>query len=324
MCTSIALRNEEAYFGRSMDLGCGFNECVAVTPRNYPFVFRKAGTLNSHRAIIGMAQVEDNYPLYAEGCNESGLGMAGLNFPGNAFYFKTPSADKANISPFEIIPWVLGQCDTVKQARELICKSQLTDIPFSEKLPLATLHWQIADKESTIVLECTESGMNIYDNPVNVLTNNPTFDFQLLNLSRYLNLTVKRPSNVFSDNGVQINSLGLGSVGLPGDFSSMSRFVKAAFILMNSKCGCNEESMVSQFFHILDSVAVVNGSIGDNSDEGYYTRYSCCMDLNRGIYYYKTYNNSRIAAINMNKGCLDSKELIKFPLRTHQSILWEN
>ncbi|MGN1481177.1 choloylglycine hydrolase [Porcipelethomonas sp.] len=325
MCTSIAMKTRDFYFGRNMDLDYGFGEHVVITPRNYPFEFRKAGMLKHHYAMIGMASVADNYPLYAEAVNEKGLCMAGLNFPENAYYPHEENCSKQNVSPFELIPWLLGKCACVEEVRKLLAITHVIAIPFSEKLPLATLHWHIADKNESIVLEVTKSGMHIYDNPVHVMTNDPTFDFHMTNLSQYLNLNVELQENCFYKSaGVKPFGKGLGSFGLPGDFSSASRFVKSAYLLLNSNCKDDEDSSVSQFFHLLDSVAVVNGSIITSPDKCYLTTYSCCANADKGIYYYKTYDNNQLTAVNMNHENLDSDCLKEFAMVKSQQVSWEN
>ena len=313
MCTGIAMKTRELYFGRNMDLEYSFNEKIAVTPRNYPLTFKKAEVQNPHAAIIGMASVVNGYPLYADAANEYGLCIAGLNFPDNAYYSPELLPDKINIAPYELPLFILGQCATVDEAVKLLERSNIADIPFSDKIPCATLHWLISDKKRSVTLECVKSGMKIYENRVNVLANNPTFDFHETNLGNYLNLNTANTQNVFSEKaGAKSFGKGLGSVGLPGDPSSPSRFVKAAFMLLNSKCPDTEDESVMQFFHILDSVSVVNGSIALDSGEDYYTRYSCCINADRGVYYYKTYGCGRVCAVNMNNENLDSNTVITF------------
>lgn len=308
-----------------MDIDYSFGEKIVIAPKNYPLKFRKEKCLESHFSIIGMAAVAENYPLYAEAANEKGLCMAGLNFPGNAYYCKKTSSEKANISPFEIIPWVLGQCENIVQAKELLNNTNVVSIAFSDKIQLTDLHWHIADRDKSIVLECTKTGVNIYDNPVHVLTNNPEFDFHITNLAQYLNLKTDTPHNCFSESaGIKEFGKGTGSIGLPGDFSSASRFVKAAYLRQNSVCSNDENSGVSQFFHILDSVAVVNGSIAADNLQEYMTTYSCCINAGRGIYYYKTYYNSQLTAVNMNNENLEREDLIEFPVVRKQHILKMN
>ncbi|WP_143345523.1 linear amide C-N hydrolase, partial [Enterococcus faecalis] len=153
-----------------------YNEVVTITPRNYKFSFREVGNLDHHFAIIGIAAGIADYPLYYDAINEKGLGMAGLNFSGYADYKKIEEG-KENVSPFEFIPWVLGQCSTVDEAKKLLKNLNLVNINFSDELPLSPLHWLLADKEQSIVVESTKEGLRVFDNPVGVLTNNPTFDY---------------------------------------------------------------------------------------------------------------------------------------------------
>ncbi|NBI91816.1 linear amide C-N hydrolase [Lachnospiraceae bacterium] len=325
MCTSISMKTRDFYFGRTMDFEYNFNECVIFTPRNYPLPFRKAGILDKHYAILGMATVMEGYPLYADAINEAGLGIAGLNFPDNAYYPPTQDTGSKNISPFELIPWVLGKCTSVAEAKSLLAHTRLVNIPFSESLPLSPLHWHIADKECSIVLETTKNGMELYDNPVGVLTNNPGFHFQTTNLCQYMNLVSNSPKNCFSS----ISSLipfgqGLGCVGLPGDYSPASRFVKAAYLCLNSTCDEDEMGSISQFFHILDSVSMPRGCVITPENLYDITTYSCCMNASKGIYYYKTYSNNQLTAIGMHRENLDSELLRTYPLTVSQQIAWAN
>ena len=234
MCTAVAFRTRDFYFGRTLDLDRSYGEEVTVTPRIYPFQFRKMGPVERHYAMIGIAHVEENYPLYYEGVNEKGLGMAGLNFVGNAAYEENCAPGFDNISPFEFIPWILAQCATVKEARKLLGKLRLVSLPFREDLPLSELHWIISDRTGSIVVESTRSGLSVYDDPAQILTNNPTFDQQLFGLNNYLSLSPGPVSNHFSQKlTLDLYSNGMGSIGLPGGFSSQARFVRAAFVSLN-------------------------------------------------------------------------------------------
>lgn len=325
MCTSIAMKTCDFYFGRTLDLEYNFDECVVFTPRNYLINFRKAGILRHHYAMLGMATVKDGYPLYAEAVNEKGLCIAGLNFPDNAYYPPEEQTDSANISPFELILWLLGKCASVKEARALLENTHLIRISFSDSLPLTPLHWHIADRESSIVLEPSKRGQEIFENPIGVMTNNPSFDFQMTNLCQYMNLVSTTPSNCFSEHAHLVPfGQGLGSFGLPGDFSPSSRFVRAAYLSLNSVCEKDEASSVAQFFHLLNSVAMVRGSVLTQEDVCDTTIYSCCMNADKGIYYYNTYSNSQLTAVDMCCENLNGCCLRKFPLRTKQQIFWEN
>lgn len=325
MCTTIALKTNNFYFGRNMDLEYNFGEQIVITPRNYHINFKSATSLNTHYSIIGMATVIDNYPLYADAVNEKGLCMAGLKFSDEKFYSKQLDSNKSNITPYEIILWILGQCSNINQVKELLKNTHIVSIPFNDNISSTGLHWHIADSDSSIVVEYMESGIKVYDNPVGVLTNNPSFDFHLNNLALYLNLSPKNTQNVFSEKaGIKAYCNGIGSIGLPGDCSSPSRFSKAAYLILNSKCKNNEDSSISQVFHILDNVSSVRGSIVLENGLDYATTYSSCINANRAIYYYKTYENNQITAIDMWKEDINSSNLIIIPIVEKQQILWGN
>ena len=324
MCTAVTYKTRDHYFGRNLDLEGSFQEAVTVTPRNYPFHFRKTGKLEQHFAMIGMAYIADGYPLYYDATNEKGLSVAGLNFPGNADY-KPYCQGKDNVAPFELIPWILGQCATVAEAEGLLARINILNENFSAGLPLSPLHWIIADRERSITLESVKEGIRIYDNPVGVLTNNPTFDYHLFNLNNHMRLTSDEPENTFARNlALEPYSRGMGALGLPGDASSMSRFVKAAFVKLNSVSGDSEAESVSQFFHILKSVEMQRGSVRLPGGLFDITVYSSCCNTDRGIYYYTTYDCSRIHAVDLHRENLEAGTLAAYPLLTDPAIKFQN
>ncbi|WP_368272485.1 choloylglycine hydrolase [Eubacterium callanderi] len=324
MCTAATYTAKDHYFGRNLDLEFSYNETVTVTPRNYPFQFRKVKALESHYAMIGMAFVVDNYPLYYDATNEKGLSMAGLNFPENADY-KQETEGKDNVTPFEFIPWILGQCSTIEEVKELLGRINLININFSEKLPLSPLHWMISDRNESITVESVKEGLKIYDNPVGILTNNPTFDIQIFNLNNYVNVTREVPENRFSNAiALDIYSRGMGGIGIPGDLSSSSRFVKAVFTKLNSVSGTSESESISQFFHILGSVNQERGCVRLAEDTYEITIYSSCCNIDKGVYYYKTYENSQITGVDMHNENLNSQNLVSYPLIKEQQIKIQN
>ena len=324
MCTSANYITKHHYFGRNLDLEFSYNETVTVTPRNFPFEFRKMPRVDAHYAIIGMATISDGYPLYYDATNEKGLSMAGLNFPGNADY-KPEDADKTNITPFEFIPWILGKFETVDQVEEELRSINLVNISFSAAFPLSPLHWIISDRTRSITVESVREGLRVYQNPVGVLTNNPTFDIQSFNLNNYMQLSTNPPQNNFSsDLEFDAYSRGMGAIGLPGDLSSTSRFVKVAFTKMNSISGDSESESISQFFQILGSVAQQRGCVNLRDDKYEITIYSSCCNTDTGVYYYTTYENSQITGVDMHKEDLDGSDLAAYPLIKGQQILMQN
>ena len=383
MCTAAIYQSKNHYFGRNLDYEFSYGENAVIIPRNFPFSFREVGTMNTHYAIIGItylapdptkaattkasdptktstAGTPENYPLLYDAINEKGLGVAGLNFVGNAVYHDHVDG-KDNIAQFELLPWILSQCASVAEAKTLLAKLNLRNFSFSPDLPASELHWMISDLTGAcIVVESVADGLKIYDNPAGVLTNNPPLDEQFFALNNYMHLSAASPENKFAPNlPLTEYSRGMGAIGLPGDLSSQSRFVKAAFTRANSltlpektipektnseKTTTNEQTPiaqsttaqaptatpendlngVSQFFHILHSVDQQYGccNLGDGKYE--YTLYSSGYDLEHGIFYYTTYANHQISALNLHSENLDSDQLIVYPIVETEQIHHQN
>ncbi|MBQ6998338.1 MAG: choloylglycine hydrolase [Clostridia bacterium] len=311
MCTAISVTVKDHYFGRNLDFHHTFGEKVTITPRNYCFEFTNGKKITEHYAIIGMALPYNDYPLYFDAVNEKGLGMAGLYFPDNAVY-NAKIDNRSNIASFELIPWILTQCATVADAQKLLENINITDEAFDGNLEPSPLHWIISDKEESITLEQTVAGVSIYENPAGVLTNNPPFNMQMFNLNNYMRISSYEPENNFSDKiDLKPYSRGMGGIGIPGDLSSMSRFVRACFTKLNSVYGETDDEVVHQFFHILYSVYQQKGcvKVGDSFE---ITNYSSCCNADKGIYYYTTYYNSQIRAVDMYKENLDGEKIIVY------------
>lgn len=173
---------------------------------------------------------------------------------GNAVYAQ-PEEGRRNVAQYEFIPWVLSQCATLDEAKGLLEEMNLTGTPYSDRLPAAQLHWIIADRSGAITVESVADGLKIYENPVGVLTNNPPFEQQMFGLNAYMHLSPKQPENQFAKQiDLKPYSRGMGAIGLPGDLSSSSRFVRVAFVKLHAVSGTGEPESVGQFFHILGAV----------------------------------------------------------------------
>ena len=287
MCTALAFFGSRPFFGRNLDLEYSYEETVTITPRNFPLHFRRTKPLLHHYALLGIAYVQENYPLYYDAANEKGLAIAGLRFPESTVY-REPRSDRITIAPFELIPWLLGQCANVGEAQALLQEAVLARIDFRADLPCTPLHWLIADQTRSIVVESTSDGLQLYDDPVGILTNEPPFSQQL---------------EAFHDVPEPI----------PGDHSSISRFQRAAFIKQKMQSAPDKTDMVHSFFHLLDSVSVPCGGLIP-AHPNMITQYSSCCDLDRTIYYYTTYENRAIQAIDLNRVNIDGTQLISYPL----------
>ena len=322
MCTAISWKCGSHFFGRTLDLERTYGEEVVVIPRHYPMYLRRAGNMEAHYAMIGVAAAADGYPLFFDAANERGLCMAALNFPGNAVYL--PPADSwgriQEIAPFEFIPWILGRCASVREARDLLARMRAADIPFSDDYSLTPLHWILADPAETLVIEPGKSGLALFDNPTGVLTNNPPFPMQMFHLQQFRHLSPADREPTFGT-GIPFTdfSRGLGSIGLPGDYSSPSRFVRAAFIRANITAVTVEERL-SAFFHMMDAVAVPRGCVCLKDGGEVITRYTSCWDSESETYYYTVYENRQICAVSLREYDLESREMMRHPMFTAESI----
>lgn len=321
MCTAITFGENAHFFGRTLDYEQRFGEEVVMVPRQFPLHFRGAGTLPRHYAMLGMAHVAEQTPLYFDAVNEKGLAMAGLMFQGNACYRPSQSG-LDNIAPFALIPWVLGQCSTIGETRQLLQRWNPLEESFSVSLPLTPLHWMAADRSGqSIVIEAVREGVRIYDDPVGVMTNNPTFPQQLFQLSRYRNLMTRDPENQFAPTlPLDLYSRGMGQLGLPGDPTSDSRFVRAAFHRLHALAGNSREETVAQFFHILASVAQIRGCVEVGEGAYAFTQYTSCCDLETPAYLYTTHENQRITEVTMRPEQMDDDRLLIHPLRRKPEI----
>lgn len=267
-----------------------------------------------------MAHIHNDYPMYYDAMNEYGLGMAGLNFVGNAKYNEVIEG-KENVAQFEFISFILSTCKNVLEAKNKIKEINLVKTPYNEYYPAAKLHWILRDINDCIVVEAMEDGLHIYDNKTGSLTNNPPFNYQLENLKNYVSLNNDEPNKSFSFNEV-FYSRGMGSIGLPGDLTSQGRFVRVAYTAHFSVASPDENSSVNQFFHILESVWQTRGLCKIN-DKYEITIYASCMNLNEGIYYYKTYDNPQVSAVYLKNENLNSSKLISYDL-AKQTIFKQN
>lgn len=311
MCTATSIKTKDTYFGRTLDYEFSYGEKVVITPRNYSFNFRHLGINNNHYAIIGIAHVTNNYPMYYDAMNECGLGMAGLNFVGNASYNKLDNY-KTNVAQFELISYILCNCKNVIEARQTIQTINVVDTPYNNLYPCASLHYILRDSNECIVVEFMKDGTHIYDNKVGCMTNNPPFNYQLESLMKYKALSNEDANKNFSFDD-KFYSRGLGAIGLPGDLSSQSRFIRVAFGTYYSHSSDDETSSVNQFFHVLETVSQTRGlcKVRDGFE---ITIYTSCMNLDKGIYYYKTYNNSQINGVDMHKVDLNTDKLYMYEL----------
>ncbi len=307
MCTAL---HAHGCFGRTLDLEYTYAEQVVATPRHFPLPMRHRPALTEHYAILGIATVAEGFPLYYDAVNECGLAMAGLHFPHSGRY--VPAAE-GDVASFELIPYVLGRCNNVEEAKALLEHTRVCDTAFSADFPPTRLHWMLADTKTSIVVEAVAEGVKLYDNPIQTMTNEPTFDRQLAYWEEFCYLTAEEPNPTPPHLG-----RGSGSCGLPGDFTSPSRLVRAAFAAAHSEDGGNP---VGQFFHAMAMVEVPRGCLRLTDGRCVVSQYTSCMDLAEKVYYYRTYGCQRIHAVRL---VTEGETLAAYPLPTGEDIKWEN
>lgn len=329
MCTGLTLETNEGFhlFGRNMDIEYSFNQSIIFIPRNFRCINTETHKeLTTKYAVLGMGTIFNEYPTFADGMNEKGLGCAGLNFPIYASYSKEIIEGKNNIPVYDFLLWILANFESVEEVKEVLKNTNIVDIPINKNIPNTTLHWMISDVTGkSIVVEQTEGNLNVFDNNIGVLTNSPTFDWHLTNLSQYVSMNYNQITNIkLGQQSLSALGQGTGLVGLPGDFTPASRLIRAAFlrdaIMRNDKNSVN----LIEFFHILNNVAMVRGAIRTVEEKSDITQYTSCMCLEEGIYYYNTYENNQINAIDMNKENLDGNQIKIYKYKTDLNINYEN
>lgn len=302
MCTALTRHASHSYFGRNLDLEFHYQECVCTIPRNMVLNFRKEEQLANHYAFIGVATIMKDTPLFYDAANEHGLAIAGLNFPNNAYYGEIKEqSDVVNLAPFELIPYIMAKYQTVKEVKDFLQHVNVFDEPFMEGVPNTPLHYIISDRKESIVVEFMKDGMHVYANPTGCLTNNPSFDMHMVNRMNYQNLSVNQPEG-------DAYCVGLGAYGLPGDASSMSRFVRVDFLNQHAVSDGNIQHDITQFFHILHGVEMVKGCVKTKDGKDDYTVYTSCIDLDEGIYYYTTYTDMNLHRVSMYDTDLDASK----------------
>ncbi|MBE6532253.1 MAG: linear amide C-N hydrolase [Ruminococcaceae bacterium] len=323
MCTAISLMG---LAGRTLDLECSFGEEVAVTPVGFRRKFIFEGERQSHHALIGVAHIHNGTPLYYDAMSDAGLYMAALNFPKCAVY-QEHREGKINLASAELIPYILGECANLSTALAKLREVNITPDGVMG-LPVTELHWFLTDGSRSIVIEPMANGVEITENPHEVLANSPNIAYHMTKMADFSSLSPTNPK-ILEKNTQRfpLYSRGMGALGLPGDYSSSSRFIRAAFLVKNIKefgtinpqnneNNSNNENIftqisdkikinannspqktenaeygkISAFFHLADSLAVPYGAVLTDEGRAVYTVYTSCADLSRRIYYLTTYH----------------------------------
>ena len=312
MCTGVRFSDGEGnmYFGRNLDWVNGYGEKVVITPRGFKYQSAFLGEMGG-AAVVGMGIVAEGVPLYFDCANEHGLAVAGLNFPGYAAYAAEAVEGKTNVAAYEFPLFVALNFKTVDEVLKALKDVAIVAKPINEQYPVSQLHWMIGDKERSIVVEYTARGMEIFENEVDVLTNQPGYAWHRENLRNYMNLGFEEPEKV-NWGKAELKPFGTGSLlrGLPGGFYATDRFVRVAYFNTHYPMQSTEGSNVSRLFHTLAGVAMIDGAAAMTDGRFEKTIYTGGYSTATKTYYYNTYEDFAIKSVAMKDYDLDSSELI--------------
>ena len=306
MCTAV-WDGVNGLFGRTLDLEYTYDEQVVVS---------RGERWGGPYAMVGTATVAEGYPLYYDAVNDRGLAIAGLHFPRSCVY-PPPQDGAENVGSYGLIPPLLSRCATVAQAVAEMGRIHLCGVPFSDAYPPTPLHWMMADRERTAVIEATAEGVRVMDNPAGVMANEPPLPHQLTHLSHYAYLSPRQPSGRWQSPV----SRGGGAIGMPGDYTSPARFVRAAFGAAHAPAE-EPERKIGAYFRRMATVEVPRGWVQAVDGRWVVTHYTSCMDLECGVYYYRTCGCHRITAVGLRIPV--GEDVTCYPLRRQEDILWEN
>lgn len=302
MCTAVRFADAAGnmYFGRNLDWSFAFGESVFATPRGFSHEKLMDGKLEAKYESMGVGLCMDGFPLYFDAGNEKGLSCAGLNFQGYAKYADANTPGKQNVPQYAFPLYIVSQFASVDEAQKALDDVAITSEPFNKELTPAGLHWIIADAKRCIVVEYMADGMHVYDNDLDVLTNQPTFPYHRENVRSYMCLTPEFPEDVkWREDTLSPYGSGAGMRGLPGDFYSPSRFVRAAYFNAHYPAQTGEQPNVLRLFKTLQGAAMIIGGakMGDGKFE--FTTYTSCFSPNTMTYYYSTYEDPAIQKYEM-------------------------
>jgi len=313
MCTAI--QTGSRFFGRTLDVERSYDAAAVRVPRGCALTFLHEATVPRHPAMIGVGIVQDGMPLYFDAANEAGLCAAGLRFHQSAVYLP-PRAGMHNVASFELIPWLLSRCKTLREAAALLARTNITAESVSESLPAEPLHWIVADRTGTIVAEPLAGGLAVAENPFGVLSNEPSFGYHAAHMAALLHLSPDTPGNTFCPSAAMTPfGGGLGAVGLPGDFSSPSRFARAVFARAHAG---ESVRTAGDFFRLTDIVTVPRGCVRDEAGRLMHTAWASCYEMAAGTLYVTSAACRRIAAAALPDA--DAAEISAVPFAAAEDV----
>jgi choloylglycine hydrolase len=320
-CTGLRLSTKEgeSVHGRTLEFGVKVDTSIVVIPRNYSFVsttpLGNGLSYKSNYAILGTISYHDINVM--DGMNEEGLSVSTFYFPGYASYSPTtPQNQDSSLSPVDFPNWILTQFKSLEEVKTGLKKVRIAPTIIKEWGETSPpFHYIVYDKSgNSLVIEPLNERLIFYDNPLGVFTNSPDFDWHLTFLRNFINLSPNNSPPLKVD-GLILTPFGQGSgmVGMPGDFTPPSRFVRASIYSLTTTKPDSLEEAILQTFHLLNQFDIPIGVARDSKNGVVYSDYTLITVVHDPIrlhYYFKTYEDQTIKMVNLkafNPNALDIK-----------------
>lgn len=331
-CTNIMVKATDGtiIIARSMEFGADFNSNLNSSPRGRMFETKAPNNKTglSWKAKYGYIFLDGlGIDTVVDGMNEVGLSFGALLFPGYAKYPTVPVGHDDHALPYmNFGDWILGNFKNVDEVRQALptVYVYLNNVPSlgSTTFPV---HYTITDVSGKgIIVEYVDGKMHIFDS-IGVMTNSPTYDWHLTNLQNYLHLSPVNPPNVaVSGETFAVTGQGYGMIGMPGDISPPSRFVKSAVYSHVAVATPDASSALNMAEHLMNNVDIPKG-IAREPESGKFandiTQWVVFKDLSNKIFYYHTYDNLSLHAVYLNKINLSEKApRLKMPIMSKSYI----
>lgn len=332
-CTGISLSTTDgkSVHARTIEWGSGpLGSRLIIAPRDASFTSQlpkdKRGITWTNRfGYVGISLVEDS--IVGEGLNEAGLNAGLFYFPGyGSLSLFDPQKTENSIADIDLVRWFLGRCATVDEVREALVHVTVAPAHLDEKeRPSPTAHWRVTDaKGGSIVIEIVDEGtVHVYDNKVGLITNSPDFPWHLSNLNTLITIqSGTTQPRMIGDHQIFSFGAGTAALGLPGDYSPSSRFLRAAFFRESAPPMQTTLDAVSQAFHILSNFDIPLGTVfgpgqrEDMPDMPSATHWTAVSDPNEMTFFYRTMHDGRVKRVDLKQVDFSAKGIRTFPIDT--------
>lgn len=305
MCTAITLQSGqgETFFGRNMDFSYDIDPHIYIVPSGYEWnnVLNMRKIRNRYR-FIGIGQELEGLLGFFDGVNEMGFAAAALYFAGYARYNTGPgNGQEESIASFEFLHYLLGNCANTEELKRLLKQVKITGLEDPVTRTVAPLHWIAADRGGNcVVIEQTDRGLEVFDNPIGVLANSPDFKWHMTNLRNYMEASPVQTEEAFwGDYRLTPFGQAGGTQILPGGYTSPARFVRTSYLKSFLPVPESRNEAVVSCFHIMESVTVPKGAVITSRNEYDYTRYTAFINTATCEYFFKTYDNIQVGTAGL-------------------------